>query len=410
MNILDKLKKKFFFISISLVGAVLFIMFSGIFLYFYKVVNISTNEYLNNVASQIFTGGEIYGIPFFLSGDNRSQPTFVYQLGDETRFISSNINRKLKQDVLEKIVKDIDSKKTAKGYVLSEEFKYKLVKTNDGSDILFLVNISPQLKMIRLLAKSLISSFVFTMIIIAFIAKYLIDKALEPVEQSWSDQKQFIADASHELKTPLTVILANLKILKKYDNYDKNQIKWIDNTEHETRRMKDLVEEMLFLAKRDSGNMVLSFEKVNFSEIVEEVALTFESIAFENDLNLVFEEKEDNLTVEGDKKQLKRLAIILLDNACKYAKAHSDILIKLVQSEKKIIFSVTSMGTPIDEECAKRIFERFVRESKSRSRDTKGGYGLGLAIAKSITESHNGKIYWNNFEDKGNTFVVELPI
>ena len=68
------------------------------------------------------------------------------------------------------------------------------------------------------------------------------------------------------------------------------------------------------------------------------------------------------------------------------------------------------MGPPIDEECAKKIFDRFVRESKSRSRDSQGGYGLGLAIAKSITESHNGKIYWRNFEDKGNTFVVELPL
>ena len=391
-------------------GIVLLIVFSGIFFYFYKVIDISTEDYLQNVVSELFTGGEIYGVPFFARGDNKSQPTFVYELDGEPKFIASNINRKLKENIIEKIVENIELKNSSKGFILNEEFKYQLVKTTEGNDILFLVNISPQINMIKLLAKSLISSFVLTMIIISFIAKYLIDKALEPVEQSWNDQKQFIADASHELKTPLTVILANLKILKKYDNYDKNQIKWIDNTEHETKRMKGLVEEMLFLARRDSGNMILNYETVNFSELVEEVALTFESIAFENDLNLVFEEKEDDLTLQGDKKQLKRLAIILLDNACKYAKAHSDILIKLIQSEKKIIFSVTSMGTPIDEECAKRIFERFVRESKSRSRDTKGGYGLGLAIAKSITETHNGKIYWNNFEDKGNTFVVELPV
>ena len=391
-------------------GIVLLIVFSGIFFYFYKVIDISTEDYLQNVVSELFTGGEIYGVPFFARGDNKSQPTFVYELDKEPKFIASNINRKLKEDIIVKIVENIELKNSSRGFILNEEFKYQLVKTTEGNDILFLVNISPQINMIKLLAKSLISSFVLTMIIISFIAKYLIDKALEPVEQSWNDQKQFIADASHELKTPLTVILANLKILKKYDNYDKNQIKWIDNTEHETKRMKGLVEEMLFLARRDSGNMILNYETVNFSELVEEVALTFESIAFENDLNLVFEEKEDDLTLQGDKKQLKRLAIILLDNACKYAKAHSDILIKLIQSEKKIIFSVTSMGTPIDEECAKRIFERFVRESKSRSRDTKGGYGLGLAIAKSITETHNGKIYWNNFEDKGNTFVVELPV
>lgn len=408
MNILDKLKKKFLIISISLVGAVLLIVFSSIFFYFYRVINISTDDYLQNVVSELFTGGEIYGVPFFARGDNKSQPTFVYELDGKPKFIASNINRQLKDDVIEKIVNSIDPDKSTRGFILNEEFKYQLVKTTEGQHILFLLNISPQINMIKLLAKSLISSFVFTMILIGLIAKYLIAKALDPVEQSWNDQKQFIADASHELKTPLTVILANLKILKKYENYDENQKKWIENTEHETKRMKGLVEEMLFLARRDSGNMVLNFETVNFSELVEEVALTFESIAFENDLKMIFEEKEDNLTLEGDKKQLKRLAIILIDNACKYAKPHSDILIRLIKKEKRIIFSVTSMGAPIDEDCAKRIFERFVRESKSRSRDSQGGYGLGLAIAKSITESHNGKIYWRNFEDKGNTFVVEL--
>lgn len=410
MNILDKLKKKFLLISTSLVGAVLLIIFLGIFLYSYKVIKTGTDDYLDNVVSELLTGGEIYGIPFFLRGDNRSQPTFVYEFDDESKFIASNINMKLKDDVFKRVKDAIDTDKSLEGYVLHEEFKYKLVKTNDEKYILFLVNISPQIKMVKLLGKSLLSSFVLTMIIIGFISKYLIDKALQPVEETWRDQKQFIADASHELKTPLTVILANLKILKKYENYDKNQIKWIYNTELETRRMKDLVEEMLFLAKRDSGNMTLKFEEVNFSELVEEVALTFESIAFENDLNIVFEEKDKELKLEGDRNQLKRLIIIFIDNACKYAKPHSDILIELVNRDKKIKFSVTSMGPPIDEECAKKIFDRFVRESKSRSRDSQGGYGLGLAIAKSITESHNGKIYWRNFEDKGNTFVVELPL
>ncbi len=411
MNILDKLKRKFFIIAVSLVGSVLLLVFSGIFLYSYRVLRISTDDYLNTVVSELLSGGELYNIPFFLRGDNKSQPTFVYEIGEDYQFIASNINRKLKDDVLNKVVSHIKRHNDTKGYVLSEEFKYQLIGVDDsGKYILFLVNISPQINMIQLLGKTLISAFLFTMIIIGFISKYLIDKALEPVEHTWKDQKQFIADASHELKTPLTVILANLKILKKYDNYENDQIKWIENTELETKRMKDLVEEMLFLAKKDANNMNFNLEKVNFSELVEEVALTFESIAFENDLNIVFKKMTEDLLIHGDKNQLKRLAIILMDNACKYSKPHNDIDIKLYEKEKRIIFSVTSIGPPIDENCANKIFERFVRESKSRSRNSEGGYGLGLAIAKTIVENHNGKIYWKNYENKGNTFIVELPI
>ncbi|MDO5018248.1 MAG: HAMP domain-containing sensor histidine kinase [Lagierella massiliensis] len=410
MNILDKLKRKFFVISVSLVGAVLFTVFLSIFLYSYRVLRISTDDYLNKAISQLFNEGDLLNVPFFMRGDNESQATFIYELGDGyTNYIAGNINRKLKDEVIEEVVSQINPEEKLKGYVLNHEFKYQLVKIQNGNHILFLVNISPQLKMMRILAKSLVSSFVFTMIVIGIISKYLIDKALEPVEYTWGHQKQFIADASHELKTPLTVILANLKILKRYDNYDNNQLKWIDNTVLETRRMKELVEEMLFLAKRDSGNMSVTMEKVNFTELVEEVILTFESIAFENNLEIVIEEIQDYIVLNGDKSQLKRLIIILIDNACKYSKPGNNIYIKLCRKEKKLIFSVTSIGTPIEEKYGKRIFERFVRESKSRSRDSQGGYGLGLAIAKSIVQTHNGKIYWNKFEDRGNTFTVELP-
>ena len=151
MNILDKLKKKFLLISTSLVGAVLLIIFLGIFLYSYKVIKTGTDDYLDNVVSELLTGGEIYGIPFFLRGDNRSQPTFVYEFDDESKFIASNINMKLKDDVFKRVKDAIDKDKSLEGYVLHEEFKYKLVKTNDEKYILFLVNISPQIKMVKLL-------------------------------------------------------------------------------------------------------------------------------------------------------------------------------------------------------------------------------------------------------------------
>ena len=165
---------------------------------------------------------------------------------------------------------------------------------------------------------------------------------------------------------------------------------------------------MLFLAKSSDNKDILNFEEINFSDLVEEVILTFESIAFEKKLELKLDYFNDNIYIKGNRQELKRLLIILVDNACKYSEPENNITIELYKKDNKAVFKINSIGNIIKIENSKRIFERFIRESESRARYSEGGYGLGLAIAKKIVENHNGKIEWAPFYDLGNTFIVEL--
>ena len=231
--------------------------------------------------------------------------------------------------------------------------------------------------------------------------------AVKPVEEAWKRQRQFAADASHELKTPLTVILSNVGLIaaspELTDPEDKRRIGYI---QAEAGRMKELVEELLFLARSDVGRLTAEKTHLDLSFLIESCALTFEPVAFEQG-KLIETDVEPDLMIEGEEQKLKQLAEILLDNACKYSEPGSMIRVSLKQSsEKKLRVTVTSQGTPLTKEEQKQIFERFYRADPSRGKT--GGYGLGLAIAQEITRMHGGKIWAESDGEKGNSFIVEF--
>lgn len=233
--------------------------------------------------------------------------------------------------------------------------------------------------------------------------------ALKPVKTAWETQRRFVADASHELKTPLTVILANMNILKaNSDEAVSSQMKWIENTREEATRMKSLVDDMLFLAKGDAQKNNSQRLSVNLSELAMGCVLQFEPVAFEKAIVI-----EDNIspemTIIGDSAQIKQLFGILLDNACKYADENSKVTILAEQENTWAVIRVNNKGALIPEEDIGHIFERFYRAEKSRVRKT-GGYGLGLAIAESIVHSHGGKITVKSDSKHGTTFTVRLPL
>ncbi len=231
--------------------------------------------------------------------------------------------------------------------------------------------------------------------------------AVKPVEEAWKRQRQFAADASHELKTPLTVILSNAGLiaasLKPTDSEDKRRIGYI---QAEAGRMKQLVEELLFLARSDAGRLTAEKTHLDLSFLIESCALNFEPVAFDQG-KLIETDVEPDLMIDGEEAKLRQLAEILLDNACKYSEPGSMIRVSLKQSsEKNTRFTVTSQGTPLTKEEQKQIFERFYRADPSRGKT--GGYGLGLAIAQEITRMHGGKIWAESDEEKGNSFIVEF--
>lgn len=230
---------------------------------------------------------------------------------------------------------------------------------------------------------------------------------LKPVEKSWQQQNRFVSDASHELRTPITVILANLNILSsKKDDLIKTQYQWIDNTKEEANRMKQLVDELLFLARSDDSQNKLVFSKIDLSELLLSRILSFEALAFEKGIRLDYDISDD-LNIIGHEGNVKQLISILLDNAMKYCGDKGSVYLKAFSLKDRTYVLVKNSGDLIDAEDLKHIFERFYRTDKSRSR-TEGGYGLGLAIAKTIVDNMYGKISVLSDKENGTVFKLEL--
>lgn len=234
--------------------------------------------------------------------------------------------------------------------------------------------------------------------------------ALKPAEEAWEQQRRFVADASHERKTPLTVILTNTGILLAHSGDTiAQQQKWVEYIRDEAQRMRALVEDLLFLAKSDAGKETSPVTApVDVSELTWSALLPFEPVAFEQGVEME-SEIADQLTVQGNADQLRRLVAILLDNAVKYA--GNDGRVKLVLSRPErggVCLTVHNTGPAIPPEHLPHLFERFYRADDSRAR-TSGGYGLGLAIAKRIVDGHGGSIAVSSGEDAGTDFTVRLP-
>lgn len=231
--------------------------------------------------------------------------------------------------------------------------------------------------------------------------------AVRPLEESWRRQQCFVADASHELKTPLSVIMASNSLMQADpDATVASQKRWTDTIGNEAARMLDLVNDMLFLARSNTVASRLEFETLDFSQLVLGEVLQFESLAFERGVNLS-ERITGGIYVRGEEKQLKRLVGTLLDNACKYAGSGGEAEIVLIKWGTTVVLHVRNNGPHIPEEDLPYIFERFYRADKARNRQ-RGGFGLGLAIARDVVETHSGAISASN-EGEWICFTVRLP-
>ena len=241
-----------------------------------------------------------------------------------------------------------------------------------------------------------------------FVGLFLSALALRPVEAAWKQQRQFVADASHELKTPLTVILANTGIVLSHPSETiSSQSKWLEYTQEEARQMKGLVEDLLFLAKSDAARQEFRPGQVDLSELVQGCLLPFEPVSFEAGVHLE-SQIESGLMLTGDEAQLRRLVRILLDNGVKYAGTCGKVSLTLNRQQDKLRLAVRNTGTPIPPEHLPHLFERFYRADSARDR-SQGGYGLGLAIAKAIVDHHRGKISVTSTAETGTIFTVQLP-
>ena len=240
--------------------------------------------------------------------------------------------------------------------------------------------------------------------------------ALRPVARAWTQQRRFVADASHDLKTPLTVILANTSIaLEHPERSVASQSQWLESTQHEAEAMQSLVGDLLALAKMDeeeaaaqSGDARPAFEEVDLSDVLEGEALQFESVAFERGVKLE-SQVEPGIELRGNEQRLRRLAGTLIDNACKYVDDGGAVDVSLSRSGKQAKLAVRNTGAPISPEDLPHVFDRFYRADKARTGGA-GGHGLGLAIARAIAEEHGGTLTVASTQAEGTVFTATLPL
>ena len=252
---------------------------------------------------------------------------------------------------------------------------------------------------------SCMAIFFVAMIVFLSISILLSHWVIKPVATAWDQQRQFVADASHELKTPLSVIMANAELMQGEETTEIDLKTYSGNILGVTYQMRSLVENMLEMARVDSGTMKFVFSEVDFSQLVTDAALSFQLLYEEKGMGLRCAVPE-GICLRGSEQHLYQVMDVLLDNALKYSTPNSMVSVDLVITGRSCLLCVASPGEPISREDLKNIFKRFYRADKARAMN--GSYGLGLSIAESIVEAHKGKI-WAESENGYNTFFVQLP-
>ena len=388
---INKLRKKIFWI----IQISLSIIILGI------IVLYSTSSYKNTITSATMFMDRIEGRdnkPRFDENILVTNVEGVYKLEINNSTIireSNDVTDEIRNYAIEASNKTQDE-----GYV--ENYIYKVRKIgNNGKEITLMENENA----IKRLKNTIISAVIIGaigIILIYIIAKKIAKTIVKPVEETFEKQKQFVSDASHELKTPLAVIEANAEVLE--NKVGEN--KWLTYIQDEVQSMDKLVNDLLVLAKMESTNNA-HHQEFDLSKEVEMSVAVFESIIYEKQIKLETNIDKD-LTFKGDKEDIKHIVSIIIDNAIKHTVQDNKIIVNAKREKNDIKIEIKNEGEPIPEGEQEKIFERFYRVDKARNRSEKR-YGLGLAIAKEIVDKYNGTIKANS-KDGFTSFIVKLNI
>jgi signal transduction histidine kinase len=301
------------------------------------------------------------------------------------------------------------------GNIKVEETYYAFLKRQipEGITRIAFIDRTPLQRTLHNLLIIFVSVGGVSLVVLFFISLYFANRTVAPIKEVFEKQRQFIADASHELKTPLAVIKTNASlVLSNQEEVVSSQVKWLEYILFQADRMTRLLEEMLSLSRLDYSDSKTEIKKVHssfdLSDAVRGSALSFEGFMYEK--SIAFETSiTPGINFTGDKESIKRLVDILLDNAVKHSQEGGKVFLSLNTEEDRVELRVSNTGEGIPPEHLDRIFERFYRIDASRSKET-GGYGLGLSIAKATVEQHNGRISVRSNPGIDTTFAVELPL
>lgn len=347
-----------------------------------------------------------YGIEAFCGNDDQKikrqeydYSTSVVLKNKDIMVLSNSLKETTDKDILN-MTKELQKDKKRFGSI--DDYIYVVRTLRSGNTVYIFVDNKEAMQNSKQFFIVSIFIFLLSVIVFTIISYYLSRWMIKPSEKAIKNQKIFVANISHDLKTPITIIKANADLIEN-EVKNKKSIKYI---KQETEKLNHLVNEMLTLTRIDNTISKENFKSFNFGDSLFDVVLPFESIAYEKGIrfNINIDEVTDYF---GDESNIQKLAEILIDNAMSYTAKGGIVDVDAYENSKVVTLSVTNTGEPISDEKKVEIFDRFYRESKSRE-STGNHYGLGLSIASTIVKKHNGKISIESKNGK-NTFTVTLP-
>lgn len=411
---LKKLKHRFILITMLIVTFIMLMCLLAIYMVSFRMARNQIIVELNNISA------EIIGDDTLLIDKREEEDNHIFDPPSST-FASVTV-------VLDKsgsiesaysngsIISNDDKAVFAASYISESEetsgilFEHYLIfcetAANDGRTVISFTSLNTLINRVAIVINAsaiAIASCVGLFFVIIYI---LAGVVMRPVERAWEREKQFVADVSHDLKTPLTVIMTNTEIIRKLEGERSPEtVKWLDSTKDEAERMKRLVEGMLELAKSECINETIVLSNINISEICERIVLTMEPIAFEKNV-FISTAIVKNTVIKSNSDYFARLMQILVDNAIKYAKEESRVIVKLKRKKREVKISVFNEGSYISEEEIPHLFERFWKSDQSRASES---FGLGLSIAKNLCENLGGRISVSSDKASGTEFSMIFP-
>ncbi len=280
-----------------------------------------------------------------------------------------------------------------------DDYRYKVYSTADGVCAVFVSGAAAK-ENNRSFMLGTLSVFSLCSIIIIILIIFISKKAVKPAAESYEKQKQFITNANHELKTPLTLINANLDILEA----ENGENEWLSDIREESVHLNELVNRMVMLARMDEEGSEIEFKKFNLAAAVDAQCSTFIPTARSRGLNLLLDIGED-IFFEGDETGIRQAVSVLMDNAMKYCDTGGTVTVRLT-ADRHPILTVENSYSAVQSIELKRLFDRFYRADKARTYG--GGFGIGLSIAKAIVEKHHGSISAYNAENSRIGFKIKL--
>ncbi len=394
---LKKLRWRFVLINMSLILAMLLVIFSMLFAFTQRDLNRQAESMLQSI-------GEI-GPSYRIDVPLPFSVLDINPWGDITYATSAAISADItKIEGFQELLQQVLTAKETTGYLSQYRLRYKVISQKSYQRVV-LLDVSSHEDAMENLIQVCVGVGVFALGAFLIISFLLAKWAVAPVDKAWKAQKQFVSDASHELKTPLTVIMSNAELLSEEECSPEDRQKYAAGIYTGAQRMKGLANGLLELARADNGQTQAAFAPVSLTQLAQQGAMVYESILFESGLTLQTAIAE-NITVNGSAQHLGQLIDILLDNARKYACPGICFLSLERHGRNQCLLSLSSPGNPIPKGEMEKIFQRFYRVDSARSQTE--GYGLGLSIAREIVQGHKGKI-WAQSNPTGNCFFVLIP-